>query len=103
MLVFGAILFDLVIVLFGSVIALLPIYAVDILETEADGLGLLRAKPAVGSAGRIDVGRMSRCVTWTEALLGDDNILLNHPLFAVSEALCCCVALGYTALSIWSA
>ena len=47
--VFGAILFDLVIVLFGSVIALLPIYAVDILETDADGLGLLRAMPAVGS------------------------------------------------------
>ena len=49
MMVFGAILFDLVIVLFGSVIALLPIYAVDILETDADGLGLLRAMPAVGS------------------------------------------------------
>jgi predicted MFS family arabinose efflux permease len=47
--VFGAILFDLVIVLFGSVIALLPIYAVDILDTDADGLGLLRAMPAVGS------------------------------------------------------
>ena len=42
MMVLGAILFDLVIVLFGSVIALLPIYAVDILETDADGLGLLR-------------------------------------------------------------
>ena len=47
--VLGAILFDLVIVLFGSVIALLPIYAVDILETDADGLGLLRAMPALGS------------------------------------------------------
>ena len=49
MMVLGAILFDLVIVLFGSVIALLPIYAVDILETDADGLGLLRAMPALGS------------------------------------------------------
>ena len=49
MMVFRAILFDLVIVLFGSVIALLPIYAVDILETDADGLGLLRAMPTVGS------------------------------------------------------
>ena len=47
--VLGAILFDLVIVLFGSVIALLPIYAADILETNADGLGLLRAMPALGS------------------------------------------------------
>ena len=47
--VFGAILFDLIIVLFGSVIALLPIYAVDILGADADGLGLLRAMPAVGS------------------------------------------------------
>lgn len=45
----GVILFDLVIVLFGSVIALLPIYAVDILGTDADGLGLLRAMPAIGS------------------------------------------------------
>jgi len=49
MMVSGAILFDLVIVLFGSVIALLPIYVVDILDTDADGLGLLRAMPAVGS------------------------------------------------------
>ncbi|MBU25640.1 MAG: MFS transporter [Gammaproteobacteria bacterium] len=47
--VLGAILFDLVIVLFGSVIALLPIFAIDILETDADGLGLLRAMPAIGS------------------------------------------------------
>jgi|TARA_B110000305_G_C19461645_1_gene654876 MFS family permease len=47
--VLGAIMLDLVIVLLGSVIALLPIYAVDILKTDADGLGLLRAMPAIGS------------------------------------------------------
>ena len=60
MMVLGAILFDLVIVLFGSVIALLPIYAIDILETDADGLGLLRAMPALGSVVvGITLARMS--------------------------------------------
>ncbi|MGD2133754.1 MAG: MFS transporter [Maricaulaceae bacterium] len=48
--VFGAISLDLIVVLFGGVTALLPIFARDILHVGAEGLGLLRAAPAVGAA-----------------------------------------------------
>ncbi|WP_026052749.1 MFS transporter [Gayadomonas joobiniege] len=47
--VFGCLLLDLLMVLLGSVVALLPIYAADILKVGAEGLGLLRAMPAVGA------------------------------------------------------
>jgi MFS family permease len=40
---------DMVSVFFGGVIAILPIYAEDILQVGAQGLGLLRAAPAVGA------------------------------------------------------
>jgi MFS family permease len=40
---------DMVAVLFGGVVALLPIYARDILEAGPLGLGILRAAPAVGA------------------------------------------------------
>jgi MFS family permease len=45
----GAISLDLFAVLLGSVTALLPIYARDILHVGPWGLGLLRAAPAVGA------------------------------------------------------
>ncbi|WP_297727673.1 MFS transporter [Limnohabitans sp. Rim8] len=45
----GAITLDLVAVLLGGATALLPIFAKDILHTGPEGLGLLRAAPAVGS------------------------------------------------------
>ena len=47
-LVFGAISLDLVAVLLGSVTALLPVYAYDILDAGAHGFGLLRSGPAIG-------------------------------------------------------
>lgn len=47
--VFGAISLDLFAVLLGGVIALLPVYARDILEVGPWGLGLLRAAPGVGA------------------------------------------------------
>ena len=47
-LVFGAISLDLVAVLLGSVTALLPVYAHDILNIGAHGFGLLRSGPAIG-------------------------------------------------------
>ncbi|WP_266368228.1 MFS transporter [Tellurirhabdus rosea] len=40
---------DLVAVLFGGVITILPVFAEDILKVGADGLGLLRASPSVGA------------------------------------------------------
>ena len=45
----GAISLDLFAVLLGGAVALLPIFAKDILEVGPTGLGLLRAAPAVGS------------------------------------------------------
>jgi MFS family permease len=45
----GAISLDLFAVLLGGAVALLPIFAKDILEVGPTGLGLLRASPAVGS------------------------------------------------------
>ncbi len=47
--IFGSISLDMVAVLIGSVTALLPIVARDILETGPWGLGLLRSAPAVGA------------------------------------------------------
>jgi MFS family permease len=45
----GVLSLDLFAVLFGGVVALLPIYARDILMTGPWGLGLLRAMPALGA------------------------------------------------------
>jgi MFS family permease len=46
----GAISLDLFAVLFGGVVALLPIFAKDILDVGPQGLGLMRSAPAVGAA-----------------------------------------------------
>ena len=48
-LVLGAITLDLFAVLLGGVTAMLPLYARDILQVGVDGLGPLRAAPAVGA------------------------------------------------------
>ena len=48
-LVLGAITLDLFAVLLGGVTAMLPLYARDILQVGADGLGPLRAAPAAGA------------------------------------------------------
>jgi hypothetical protein len=45
----GAISLDLFAVLFGGAVALLPVFAKDILEVGPVGLGFLRTAPAVGS------------------------------------------------------
>ncbi|HSF96653.1 MAG TPA: MFS transporter [Thermohalobaculum sp.] len=47
--VLGSVSIDLLAVLFGGVMGLLPVYAKDILHVGADGLGLLRAAPGLGS------------------------------------------------------
>lgn len=46
---FPALTLDMVSVLFGGVTALLPIFAEEILHTGPEGLGLLRAAPAIGA------------------------------------------------------
>lgn len=47
--IFWAIFLDLASVFFGGIVALLPIFAQDVLHLQADGFGLLRAMPAIGS------------------------------------------------------
>ena len=47
--VLGALALDLFAVLFGGAVALLPVFAFDILHTDERGLGILRAAPAVGA------------------------------------------------------
>ncbi len=48
--VLGSISLDLFAVLFGGAVALLPVYARDILHVGPTGLGLLRSAPALGAA-----------------------------------------------------
>jgi MFS family permease len=47
--ILGAISLDMVAVLFGGAVALLPIYAQDILKVGPEGFGVLRAVPALGA------------------------------------------------------
>ncbi|PCE63727.1 MFS transporter [Sediminicola luteus] len=47
--ILGALTLDMIAVLFGGAIALLPIFATDILGVGAKGFGILRAAPAVGA------------------------------------------------------
>jgi MFS family permease len=47
--VLGAVSIDLLAVLFGGVMAVLPIYASDILHVGPAGLGIMRSMPAIGS------------------------------------------------------
>ncbi len=49
--VLGAISIDLMAVLFGGVLGLLPVYASDVLHVGPGGLGLMRAMPAFGALG----------------------------------------------------
>lgn len=45
----GAMAIDMLAVLFGGAMALLPAFAIDILDIGSEGLGILRAAPAIGA------------------------------------------------------
>jgi MFS family permease len=47
--VLGAVSIDLLAVMFGGVMGIMPVFARDILHVGADGLGLMRAMPGLGS------------------------------------------------------
>ena len=47
--ILASITLDMFAVLFGGAVALLPIYATDILQVGAQGLGIMRAAPSVGA------------------------------------------------------
>ncbi|RSK41598.1 MFS transporter [Mangrovimonas spongiae] len=47
--ILGALTLDMIAVLFGGAVALLPVFAQDILKVGSQGFGVLRAAPAVGA------------------------------------------------------
>lgn len=47
--ILGALSLDMIAVLFGGAVALLPVFAQDILKVGSEGFGILRAAPAVGA------------------------------------------------------
>ena len=60
----GSFSLDLFVVLLGGATALMPIFAQEILHTGPQGLGMLRAAPAMGALGRFPAGwRGFRCAT----------------------------------------
>src|ERR1700722_2511658 len=88
-LILGAISLDLFAVLLGGAVALLPVYAREILHTGPGGLGLLRAAPGVGAAvmavalaHRPLRGRAGLTLLWSVAGFGICTIL-----FGVSTSL----------------
>jgi MFS family permease len=91
--VLGAMSLDLVAVLFGGVVALLPIFARDILQINAWGFGLLRAAPATGGLivavilSRLPVTRSSGRIMFTAvAVYGVATIafgLSGHPALSL--------------------
>lgn len=100
-LILGAISLDLFAVLLGGAVALLPVYAREILHTGPWGLGLLRTAPGVGAAVMAVLlahrplrGRSGRKLLWAVAGFGIFTIV-----FAISRSL----ALSLTALFLLGA
>ena len=88
-LILGAISLDLFAVLLGGAVALLPVYAREILHTGPWGLGLLRSAPGVGAAlmavsvaHRPLRGRSGQTLLWAVAAFGVFTIIfgLSHSL-----------------------
>ncbi len=82
-----AISLDMLTVLFGGVVAILPIFAEDILKVGPEGLGILRAAPAIGALLTIVA-----CAWWPPLQKAWRNMLLAvlgfgvaTLVFAVSE------------------
>jgi hypothetical protein len=97
--VLGALTLDLFSVLFGGAVALLPVFAAEILHVGPEGLGILRAAPAVGAvlmslvlAHRRPMQRAGRTLLTSVALFGlamigfglSRNFLLSTALLALS-------------------
>ena len=87
--VFGSISLDLFAVLLGGAVALLPVYAREILHTGPWGLGILRSAPGVG-AGAMAIllayrplkGRVGATMLWCVTAFGIFTIL-----FGISRSL----------------
>jgi predicted MFS family arabinose efflux permease len=89
-----AISLDLFSVLFGGVVALLPIYAKDILNVGSEGFGILRAAPSVGAIVTLMiVSRVSPMKhAWRNLLIAVAGFGISILLFAVSPWMAVSVA-----------
>jgi MFS family permease len=95
----GAILLDLLAVLFGGAVALLPVFARSILHVGATGLGVLRAAPAVGALLAAFVltrrplgGRAGRTLLIVVGLYGASIIVFGLSRVFVLSLLALCVS-----------
>ena len=95
----GAILLDLMAVLFGGAVALLPVFARSILHTGPAGLGVLRAAPAVGAllaaaalTGRPMVRHAGRTLLLVVGLYGASIIIFGLSRFYVLSLLALAVS-----------
>lgn len=81
-----AISLDLFSVLFGGVVALLPIFAQDILRVGSEGLGILRAAPSIGAVVMLLIlSRMSPMEhAWRNLLIAVAGFGVCILVFAVS-------------------
>lgn len=81
-----AISLDLFSVLFGGVVAILPVFAEDILKVGAEGLGFLRAAPAIGAV--LTLAFMTRYPpttnAWRNMLLAVAGFGVTTIIFALS-------------------
>nr|WP_301334116.1 MFS transporter [Solimonas sp. SE-A11] len=84
-----AISLDMFSVLFGGVVAILPIFAEDILKVGPEGLGLLRAAPAVGAMLTVLVLAWYPPTNhaWRNMLLSVLGFGLGTLVFALSDSL----------------
>jgi MFS family permease len=90
----GAITLDLFAVLFGGAVALLPLFAKQILHTGPVGLGILRSAPAVGAllAGIMLAHRPLRGRTGTTLLVVVAAFGVSMVVFGLSKTLWLSVA-----------
>src|SRR3990170_5251351 len=94
----GAISLDLVAVLFGGAVALLPLFARDILDVGPVGLGVLRSAPAVGAlaAGIMLTRRPLRGMAGRKLLVVVGLFGASMVVFGLSHSF----ALSFTALAV---
>ncbi|WP_104472293.1 MFS transporter [Acinetobacter indicus] len=92
---FWSMLLDLVTALFCSVIVLFPIVAQDVLHLGAEGLSLLRAAPAIGTALMMGVllHFSPSQKAWRNMLLASIGIAITTCVFALSTSLWLSIAL----------
>jgi MFS family permease len=82
--VLGAILLDMFAVLLGGAVALMPVYAKDILHVGPEGFGWLRAAPAIGALAMVIIlahrpppSRSGHALLWSVAGFGAATIVFG--------------------------